>query len=116
MVITSGASPAATEVASLSKYPEMSPGSALMITSGFFSRNGSIACSVVAARSVSLHQEKRREEESPSAWPAPVTLGPQAAREVLARAVRDRAASAVRREAIMMSPDLGAGRGRGRPT
>src|SRR5699024_12062846 len=83
MVITSGASPAATEVASLSKYPEMSPGSALMVTSGFFSRNRSITCSVVAARSVLPHQAKRREEESPSAWPPPVTLVPQAAREVL---------------------------------
>src|SRR5690625_4660954 len=96
MVITSGSSPAATEVASRSKYPDMSPGSVLIEISGFCSMNRSITAWVVSARSGFPHQEKRNESSSPEPT-GELRSGVQPATAPVIRAARGRAVRAVRR-------------------
>src|SRR5690625_4280012 len=96
MVITSGSSPAATEVASRSKYPDMSPGSVLIEISGFCSMNRSITAWVVSARSGFPHQEKRNESSSPEPT-GELRLGLQPATAPAIGAARGRAVRGVRR-------------------
>src|SRR5215218_6113065 len=59
MVMTSGASLAATCVASLSKYPLISPYSGLTLMLGLAASNSAMALLVSSARPAFPHQEKR---------------------------------------------------------
>src|SRR5690349_19000405 len=59
MVMTSGASLAATWVASLSKYPPMSPYSGLTLMFGLACSNSAMALLVRSARPALPHQENR---------------------------------------------------------
>src|SRR5690606_34641186 len=80
---TSGASPPATWVASLSQYPPQSPGSAEIVTSGATSLYASSAALVSSSRFALPHQAKRSEPlASPPPPPPPLlaAFGPQAAR------------------------------------